>query len=82
MPKKIQRTVSFYWVALRDRQDVSVQRVDNFDWLSRLSGLNEMSWQEKLFDDTRYDTILDRTYELVWFLFRLYSEAACVAWFV
>lgn len=65
MPKKIQRTVSFYWVALRDRQDVSVQRVDNFDWLSRLSGLNEMSWQEKLFDDTRYDTILDRTYPIL-----------------
>ena len=28
------------------------------------------------------NTSLDGNHELVWFLFRLYSEAACVAWFV
>lgn len=65
MSRKISRTISFYWLILRDRHDMGYQRIGDFDWRARLNELNSKTWPEKLYNDTRYDVILDKKYPIL-----------------
>jgi hypothetical protein len=66
MPKKMQRTVSFYWLRLRSRDAAAYRPVgDDVDWKNHLADLGQLPWEEKSVNDIRYDAILDKSFPIL-----------------
>ncbi|WEV71995.1 ImpB/MucB/SamB family protein [Bifidobacterium sp. ESL0790] len=65
MEKMMQRTVAFYRLQLRSREDVAYKNIEGVNWEKHLSEFSKLKWEQKAIGSVRYDALFVKKYPVL-----------------